>query len=321
MRIPFVPESKVKQWLTFEELIPLLKKAFREKETSRVQMPPKHYLFFSKHKGDLRIMPCYWETAGIAAIKLVNAHFLNPQKFSLPSVTAYLFLYNPENGLPLCYLEATRLTAMRTAALAALAADLLSRPESQTVGLIGAGVQARFQLEGLLHVRTIREVRVYSKHREPLQDFLKAFRRRRFLEMIPCKTLRSACQKADILITATPSRKPLVQAAWVRPGTHINAIGADAPGKQELDPALLRTGKVVVDDWAQAIHGGEVNMPLRQKQITESDMAGEISEAIRGKVKRRNAEEITIFDSTGLALQDLAAGYLVYKKAKEAGFL
>ncbi len=121
---------------------------------------------------------------------------------------------------------------------------------------------------------------------------------------------------ADIVVTTTPSRKPLVMDDWISEGTHINAIGADAPGKQELDPRILRRAKVVVDDIQQAIHSGEVNVPLAEGKIARTDICCDLGEIVTGKkVGRTSRDEITVFDSTGLAVQDIATDWVVYKKA------
>jgi len=131
---------------------------------------------------------------------------------------------------------------------------------------------------------------------------------------------RETALASDILVTATPSITPLVLRDWVRPGTHLNAIGADAAGKEELDPAILKDAKIVVDDWAQASHSGEINVPLAKGEITPEMVYGSLGEVVAGKKPgRQNPEEITVFDSTGLIIQDLALGYAVYLKAKERG--
>jgi alanine dehydrogenase len=140
------------------------------------------------------------------------------------------------------------------------------------------------------------------------------------LKFTLAKNVREAVEGADIVTTATPSRKPLVEGEWVKPGIHINAIGADAPGKQELNPEILRKAKIVVDDWEQACHGGEVNVPLAGGLISKDDIHGELGEIVAGlKPGRTSMEEVTIFVSTGLAIQDAVTANLTYRKAVEKG--
>ncbi len=131
---------------------------------------------------------------------------------------------------------------------------------------------------------------------------------------------RETALASDILVTVTPSEAPLVMRDWVRPGTHINAIGADAQGKQELDPEILKIAKVVVDDWAQASHSGEINVPLSKGEITREMIYGSLGEIVAGKKPgRQSPEEITVFDSTGLIIQDLSLGLAVLQRARERG--
>ena len=131
---------------------------------------------------------------------------------------------------------------------------------------------------------------------------------------------RETALAADILVTATPSEAPVVMRDWVRPGAHINAIGADAAGKQELDPEILKAARIVVDDWAQASHSGEINVPLSKGEITVDMIYGSLGEVVAGKKPgRQNSEEITVFDSTGLIIQDLSLGFALYNRARGAG--
>ena len=136
------------------------------------------------------------------------------------------------------------------------------------------------------------------------------------LEICAVETVKKAVEETDIIVTTTPSRKPLVSAQWVNSGTHINCIGADAPGKQELDPNILLKSKIVVDDWEQGSHGGEINVPVSQGLLTKDDVWGDICEIVAElKQGRTSTEEITVFTSTGLAIQDTATAHVAYQKA------
>jgi alanine dehydrogenase len=262
-------------------------------------------------------MPAYLEGQDLAGVKVVNVHPGNQQK-GIPTVMALLILNSPETGAPLAIMGATYLTAMRTGAAGAIAARYLARPESRVIGLVGAGVQARTQLMGL--------VRFFDIERVIVSDI--SIEQGRFLErdardFLDCDYLvttdiKEACD-CDILVTTTPARSPAVREEWIKPGTHINAIGADAKGKQELESAITGKARVVVDDMTQAVHSGEVNVPITEKVIRPSDISAQIGEILTGKKPGRTAsEEITIFDSTGLGIQDVAAGFAVYRKALQA---
>jgi alanine dehydrogenase len=214
---------------------------------------------------------------------------------------------------------ATFLTAMRTGAAGALAARLLARQDSRVVGMIGAGVQARAQLLGLSRHFKIEQVMIYDTSQERARSLEEDCRAFLDCEYTICAKPREACQ-CDILVTTTPSRRPVVEDGWILPGTHINAIGADAGGKQELQSALTKRARIFVDDMVQAVHSGEVNVPITEGLLLPEDICAQIGEVLAGKRPgRSNEQEITIFDSTGLAIQDVAAGFAVYEKAVQTG--
>ncbi len=318
MEVLWLTEDEVRSLLTMDDAIEAVQRAFLDHGMGRTQMPPKSYLYFSRHNGDLRTMPAYIEGQDLAGVKIVNVHPDNPQ-IGLPSVMALLILNSPQTGEPLAIMGATYITSMRTGAAGAVAARHLARPDSRMVGMIGAGAQARTQLQGLSRHFQIEQVIVYDS----LADRARAFKEYvlGFLEcdFIAAAGPKEACE-CDILVTTTPSRRPVVRDEWVRSGTHINAIGADAPGKQELDSILLKRARIVVDDVVQAVHSGEVNVPISEGILRQEDIDAQIGEILAGKKTGRTSnEEITIFDSTGLGLQDVAAGHVVYEKALKSG--
>jgi alanine dehydrogenase len=232
---------------------------------------------------------------------------------------ALLVLNSSKTGAPLAIMGATYLTSMRTGAAGAVAARTLARQNSQVVGIIGAGVQARTQLLGLSRHFQIEQVIVSDSSLERAQSFEDDVRSFLNCDCLTTASPEDACQ-CDILVTTTPSRRPAVQDKWIKPGTHINAIGADARGKQELESSLTKRAKVVVDDLTQAVHSGEVNVPISEGLLAPQDIYAQIGEILTGKKKGRiSDEEITIFDSTGLGIQDVAAGDAVYKKALNTG--
>ena len=307
----------MKKVLSFEEAIGAVESAFRMKGLGHTQMPPKQYLFMKKYDGDLRIMPAYLEESDVVAVKIVNCHPEN-RKYGLPTVMATITLIDPRTGAPEAIMGGTWITALRTGAAGALAAKYLANPSPKTVGFVGAGIQARTQLIGLQTVfRTIEEVRVWDLNEKSALKYAEELSMK-YSQASICsvKSIRKAVQDVDIIVTATPSRKPLVSADWVDEGTHINCIGADAPGKQELDPAILVKSKIVIDDWDQSCHGGEINVPLAEGIIKKSDVWGDICEIVAGlKAGRTSSKEITVFTSTGLAIQDAATANIAYQKA------
>lgn len=317
MNTLWIGDEDVRHLLLMAEALEAVEEAFKQHALGKVQMPAKIYLNFTKHGGDLRAMPAYVEEMDIAGVKIVNAHPSNPLK-GLPTVMAILVLNDPSTGAPLAIMNATYLTDMRTGAAGGVATKYLARKDSRVMGIIGAGRQARTQLMAVTEVADIEKVKVSSRTIEDASKFVDEMRAVVDVDMGAC-SVEEACD-CDVLSTTTPVRKPVVKEEWIREGTHINAIGADAEGKQELEPGILKKARIFVDDMAQATHSGEVNVPLADGLLSVEDIAGEIGEVIAGILKgRTKRDEITIFDSTGLAIQDVAAGVLVYKKALKKG--
>jgi len=318
MKTLILSEEDVKKVLSIEEVTDAVESAFRIKGLGHAQMPPKQYLFMKKYNGDVRTMPAYLEETDAVAVKVVNSHPENRKRHGLPAVMATIILVDPRTGAPEAIMGGTWITALRTGAAGAVAAKYLANPNPKTVGIVGAGTQARTQLMGLgLVFETIEEVRVWDLNEKAAIKYAEEMRIK-FNQASICsvKNIAKAVQGADIIVTATPSRKPLVSAEWVDEGTHINCIGADAPGKQELDPTILIKSKIVVDDWSQSCHGGEINVPLAKGIITKKDVWGDICEIVAGlKQGRTSPDEITVFTSTGLAIQDAAAAKIAYRKA------
>ncbi len=305
-----------------EDVLEVVELAFRELALGHVQMPPKVYLNFQEYNGDLRTMPSYLERLNIAAVKVVNAHPDNPRRYGLPTVMATILLLDPKNGQLQSIMGGARVTAMRTGAAGGIAAKYLAIRDPRTVGFVGAGTQARTQLLALLVVFPgLREIRVWDMQPQAATVFAEEIKHgNEKVQVVPVETVQDAVEGADIVVTTTPSRKPLVSNEWVENGTHFNCIGADAPGKEELDPAILKRSKIVVDDWVQASHSGEINVPVSNGILYRENVWAELAEVVaRLKTGRSSPNETTIFDSTGLAIQDAVTAELVYRKALERG--
>lgn len=324
MKTLILTDGEIRSLLSMKEVMEAVEKAFIEKGLGYAQMPPKPYLFFPEHYGDLRVMPSYLERLGVAAVKVVNSHPNNPSAHGLPTVMATILLIDPRNGAPISIMGGTHITSMRTGAAGGIAAKYLARRDSRVVGLVGAGAQARTQLEALISLYGgLDEVKVWSRSEGTREAFLSEVRtrhRERIGRILPSFSIRDAVEGADIVVTTTPSRNPIVSNDWISEGMHINCIGADAPGKQELDPAILRRAKVVVDDWEQASHGGEINVPMARGILKKEDVWGTICEVVAGlKAGRVSPEETTVFASTGLAIQDAVTARLAYEAAVSKG--
>lgn len=316
METLLLTRSDVKALVTLDEIVTAVKDAFIQKSEGKVQMPAKNFLFFKNYQGDLRSMPSYLEGSDIAAVKIVNSHPENRAK-GLPSVMGVIVLVSPETGAPLCIMDATLLTALRTGAASSIATDILAKKEAHVFGMVGAGAQAQAQLEAIVKVRDIEYMKVFDRVISRAKEFTSQMSQIfGSIHIEVATTVADAVKGSDIVTTITPTKAPIVMDAWVEEGVHINAIGADAPGKQELDPRILKRAKVVVDDLEQASHGGEINVPIKNGIIKIGEIYAEIGDLITGKKPGRTSnKDITIFDSTGLAIQDAASAAAVYKKA------
>ncbi|MHC5034035.1 MAG: ornithine cyclodeaminase family protein [Planctomycetota bacterium] len=311
-----VTRAQVESVLTMADAVAAVEGAFAAYGQGRVQMPPKSYLHFER--GDLRSMPAYLPDLGLAAVKNVNVH---PANDDLPAVMATVTVFDPDTGFPLAVMDGTYLTAMRTGAAGGIAAKHLARPDAATACFVGAGRQAETQLAALMvTVPAIRRVFVFDIDTDRAWEFAHRSGIAYGVEASACG-LDEAVEAADVLATVTPAREPLVRKDCLRPGTHINAIGADAPGKQELDLEVLQAAKVVVDNWEQASHGGEINVAVSKGLIGRDEIHADIGQVVAGtKPGREGPDEITVFDSTGLAIQDLAcAAHVLRRLTADAG--
>jgi alanine dehydrogenase len=311
METLILTQREIKELLTMKDTMQAVERAFAMHGRKAIQMPPKVYLTFNK--GDLRAMPAFMD--GHAGVKWVNSHTENPKK-SLPTVMALLIYSDPETGFPLAVMGAMHLTNMRTGAAGGIAAKYIARKNSRIFGFIGCGTQAYTQILALKEVFEIEEVKAYDISENRTREFVD-FCKKMEIEAVAV-SLEKSCD-CDVLTTATPSREPVVRKEWIKAGTHINAIGADAAGKQELEDAIVANAKVIVDDVQQALHGGEINVPISKGIIKPNHIHATLGEIILGKQGRENEDEITIFDSTGLAIQDIATASVVFEMAVKKG--
>jgi alanine dehydrogenase len=317
MKTRIITKRQIEKVLTPALAIRTVERAFKAYGLGQVDMPAKSYLCFEK--GDLRSMPAYLHGQGfdIAGIKSVTVHPGNA-RYNLPAVMAVIILTDPKTGFPLAIMDGTYLTGIRTGAAGAVAARYLSRKNARTAGFVGSGVQARTQLACILEVRKLRSIKIWQFGADDpyALEFGQWARKTHKLETMVSPDIDDVTTGVDILFTTTPSRKALVHK--VSPGTHINAIGADAQGKQEIAPNILKQAKIVIDDWPQASHSGEINVPLSRRQLTRKNIYAELGDIVAGKLKgRASKEEITLFDSTGLAIQDVSCASVVYQALRD----
>lgn len=229
-----------------------------------------------------------------------------------------VLLFDTEHGRLIAILDASTITALRTAAVTAVATRLLARPDARTLALLGAGVQAETHLESISLVRPIDEVRVWSRSGDRAQRFAKKLAAAG-ARIVVCPTAREAVDGADIVCTLTSSREPILFGDWLAPGTHVNAVGASLATSRELDSAAVVKARLYVDRRESTLNeGGDFLVPKREGLISDDHIVGEIGELLVDPPRtqgRRSAEEITLFKSLGLAIEDLAAARRIYDRA------
>ncbi|PSQ44136.1 ornithine cyclodeaminase family protein [Halobacteriales archaeon QS_9_68_42] len=299
-----------------EEVIVAVEEAFAAYQHGNVQMPTKSYVDLPEYGGDFRSMPAYmdagdWDAAGI---KWVNVHTDNPERYDLPTVIGTMIYSDPRNAFPLAIMDGTTLTRQRTGAAAAVATDHLAVEDATSLGIVGAGVQSYTQLEAIATIRPIEEVVVFDVRDAAVEGFVDRFEGE---FDVRAGTVEEAAG-CDVLSTVTPVEEPVVPADAVGERTHINAMGADAPGKNELEEGVVANAKLVIDDYEQCTHSGEINVPWSRGVLDDDDLYGELGEIVTGeRPGRASTDGVTVFDSTGLAIQDVAAAHVVYEHANE----
>jgi ornithine cyclodeaminase/alanine dehydrogenase len=301
--------SEVQRIATVELAVDAVESAFDAFGRGRATMPPKVYVPIEDHDGDFRAMPARLDDS--AGIKWVNVHAHNRDRHALPTVMAVYTLNDPANGFPLAVMDGTLLTALRTGAAGAVASKHLVSTPPKTVGFIGCGAQARTLHASHRVVFERFESLVFDQNQETA---------RQFAEEIDGRAVSvQQAAGADIVCTATPSRAPYLKRDWLRPGAHVNAMGADAPGKQELYPEVLQAAAVYVDDVHQATGSGEINQPLAKGELAVEDLAGTLGEVVAEILPKPADGTTTVFDSTGLAIQDVALARAIYEAARADG--
>jgi alanine dehydrogenase len=288
--------TAVSDLLRMEEVIPTMERALADFSSGTVVQPVRTMLPVAEHGGFLGLMPAY--TGSALGTKLVAFY---PRNTDVPTHHATILLFKPETGEPLVTMDGRLITEVRTAAVSAVATDHLARSDASVLAIIGSGVQARSHLEALRLARELREVRVWSPHRA--QAFAEEH------SVVAAASAEEAVQGADVVVTVTTSPRPVLLGEWLSPGAHVNAVGAPRPDWRELDDEVLHRSRVYVDSREAALkESGDV--------LAAREVFAEIGQVAAGtKPGRRSAEEVTLFKSLGLAVEDVATAELVYRKA------
>lgn len=311
--------SDLEKILSMKDVIEVLEKAFAELARGTAILPQRATITLNKKAGWMGVMPAYLEEMGSLSTKIVTVFEKNLEK-NVPTTMATVTLNNAETGAPLAIMEGTFITAMRTGAICGVATKYLARKDSKTVGIFGAGVQARAQLMAMSTVRNIEKAFVYDM----LENRAEAFATEMSEKLkIPVEKRRASdiVKESDIIVTATTAKTPLFDGKLVKTGTHLNLIGSFKPEVREVDEVVIKKSKVVVDQKSAALEeAGDIIIPIKAGIITETHIYAELGELVTGiKPGRISDSEITLFKSVGLGIQDCATALLAYSKAKEKG--
>ena len=307
MSVLILNREQVKQVISMKEVIQEVREVYRLKSQGKsVIWPLVNYEFVDEHAA-MDIRSGYIKGVQLHGLKMLNNFPENREK-GLPPFNGIMMVYDSNTGIPVSVMDASYVTCMRTGAAGALGVDLLARKDAKHLFILGAGKQAPFQIAATLLLRPAID-KVYIA--DPMFPGV---------EFVPALDLASAVGDSDAIITVTPSRKPIIQKAWLKPGTHLSCLGSDMESKQEIESTIFQGAAFYADDRAQCIRVGEMELPIKQGVVSADDITGEIGDLIDGKVPGRTSDtQTTIFDATGLYILDLAAAKVAIDRALAEG--
>jgi alanine dehydrogenase len=319
-RFRLLTEHHVASLLPPGDLIAAMETALAQYSAGEVQQPVRTVLSVGPQKAYFGVMPAYVTTPPQMGAKLVTVFGDNHTR-GLPSHLATILLFDPDTGALVSVMDGRYITEARTAAVSAVSAKALARPDASRLAILGSGVQARSHLEALAEVRALSDVRVWSPQARSRERFVTEMAGRVAVPVRACDSAEAAVGGADIVVLVTSSPTPVVDDAWVAPGAHVISVGACRPDQREMAPELVARGRLVVDSRAAAlVEAGDVVQGIREGRFDASHVAGELGEVLLGRIAGRGSDaEVTIFKSLGMAVEDVAAADLVYRRAEDSG--
>lgn len=325
VKIQVLSREDVAGTLKMSQVIDVVESVYRAKSEGSTAVWPTVFYDFEPGISDLDIKSGYLKSKKLYGHKTVSCFGTNLEK-NLPALFGMIAVFDAETGQPIGITDAAYITGLRTGAAGALGAKYLARPDSRNLLIVGAGNQAAFQIAAVLTAMPgVRNIQIAALEPAEAEHFVSGIRsrlaaefgiRREDVDFKAVKHMEAAVKESDIIITVTPSRRPMILKEWVREGTHFSCIGADMEGKHEIDSQIMASAKIFVDDKAHCMQVGEIEIPLKEGVISEADIVGELGDLILGKVTgRQTAEDITVFDATGMALLDIAAAEAALRQA------
>lgn len=321
MKTLLLKKEEVAHLICMREVIAAVEEAYQAFNSGQVDQPDYIGIDLPAPRGDIDFKLGYYSGNEMISMKASSGGFPNnPQQHGVPSGMGTILLFDARSCALACVMDGSLITGLRTGAAGAVSVKALARKDAKVVTSIGTGNQARMQIRAINEVMRIEAIHAWDNHPETLRKFKADIESEFDIPVTMAASKQAAVERADVLVTTTRGKGSLVEAGWVKPGTHIVAIGTDAQGKQELDPEIFRHAKIVNDSMLQCTSKGETWHPLQRQIIARDDIHGEIGEILLGrKPGRENDSEITIFDSTGMAIQDNTTATKIYRNALEGG--
>ncbi|QUW22551.1 cyclodeaminase [Sporosarcina sp. Marseille-Q4063] len=315
-------EEEIRSSVKFgPEVVAVVEDAFTQLATKKVIMPPIMRVDVEENNGEVDVKTAYITGKDVFALKVSSGFFNNPQ-LGLPSANGFMALISTITGQPEAFLlDNGYLTEIRTAAAGAVAAKYLAKEQVTTVGVIGTGAQARYQMKALKTVRDFKEILVYGRSEQNVKDFQKEMESALNVKVIATNNPEQIVRDSEIVVTTTPAKEPIIKAEWLHPGLHITAMGSDAETKQELEADVLKNAdRYVCDVQSQCATLGELHHAVKQGIFYETDQVIELGEITAGKVPGRlHDEEVTVCDLTGTGIQDTAIAIFAFELLKKMG--
>jgi ornithine cyclodeaminase len=311
-------EKQVQSLIDLDELIAALEQAHIQYSTGKAIMPVRLVVPLPQIQGRITSMPGYLNEDKTLGMKVVT-YFQDNPKQNLPAILATIMLFSSDTGKMIAAMDGGYITAIRTACASALATRTLANANTPVLGILGAGVQARAHIQALTRVRKLSRIKLYSPSGTSARRIKEDLEKPCGLAIEVVDSAQAAVRDSDLLVTVTTAKDPIVQAEWLKPGVHINAVGSHRPDLREIDGATMKRAKVVVDSHdAVMAECGDILLALKEQSIGAADIHGEIGEVLAGvKAGRSSPSEVTLYKSVGIAIQDVAAAQLVYRKALE----
>ncbi len=321
MKTLLLNKEDVGRLICMKEVIGTVEEAYKAFNSGQVNQPPYTCIHLPPPRGEIDFKLGYCEANEMISMKASSGGFPNnPTEHGVPSGMGTILLFDARSCALVCVMDGSLITGLRTGAAGAVSVKALARRNARKITSIGTGKQARMQIRAIHEVMTIEAIHAWDHHPENLALYKADIEREFGIPVVMARSMQEAVEQADILITTTRGKSSLVEAAWVRPGTHIVAIGTDTYGKQEFEPEIFRGAKIVNDSIAQCIEKGETWHALNRSIIRREDIHAELGEILLGKKPGRETDhEITIFDSTGMAIQDNTTAAKIYRNAIASG--